>query len=182
MTTRGSVELSINTFVVVLISLVILVSGIAILYKFIAGAEELKTDLDTRTEEELERLLVDEGKPVALPLHSATIERGSNHVFGLGIRNIGDSGNQFTITIEPGKYLNEQNEDSILTDPQRKEIKKWLLFNQNPIDIKEGEHHKEGILVHVPEDTPRGTYTFSVIVKAKSTQYGNSQRIYVQTD
>src|SRR3989338_1661935 len=84
---KGAIELSVNTLVVVIISLVILAGGITLLYKFIAGAEEIKADLDARTTEELERLLVQQGKKVALPLHVADVERGKTHVFGLGILN-----------------------------------------------------------------------------------------------
>jgi hypothetical protein len=79
-----------NMLVVIILSLVILVGGVAFLYKLIAGAEQIKTDLDYRTQAELERLLVEQGQQVALPFRQATVNRGDHHVFGLGILNIGE--------------------------------------------------------------------------------------------
>src|SRR3989344_8163548 len=98
--TKGAIELSMNMLVMIIISIVILTGGMVLLYKFIGGAEDIKSQLDTRTDSELERLLVDQGKQVALPLHTATVTRGESHVFGIGILNIGSVGNEFLLRVE----------------------------------------------------------------------------------
>ncbi|MBS3116343.1 hypothetical protein J4421_01980 [Candidatus Woesearchaeota archaeon] len=176
---KGAIDLSINTIVIVIISFVILSSGIALLYKFITQAEEIKGDLDSRTEAELERLLVDQGQKVALPLHTQVIPRGESHTFGLGILNIGDVGNQFQINVELSKVLQEGN-IAALTDTEKPVlVSQWFLYNSEVLIIPEAEHHKEAIFVQVPDDVPNGQYIFNVRVFASGIQYGSTQRLYV---
>jgi hypothetical protein len=173
MNRKAAIGLSINTLVVVIISLVVLGGGITLLYKFIGGAEEIKGELDQKTKTELERLLVDQGKPVALPLHVAYVNRGEQHVFGIGILNIGGVGDDFNIEVELSKVLDEtETEISVSTGS-------WLLYNTKSIKILEGEHVSESILVNVPKTAPNGQYIFSVRINSESKQYGNTQKFYV---
>jgi len=175
MNKKAAIGLSINTLVVVIISLVILGGGITLLYKFIGGAEDIKAGLDTRTSQELERLLLDQGKQVALPLHVATVERGDSHVYGIGILNIGPE-SSFRIDVELSKVI-DLNENDI-TD-RVNSVEDWLLYDVVPISIKENQHRKEGILVNVPNEALVGQYIFSVRVFEGDIQYGNTQKFVV---
>ena len=183
---KGAIELSVNTLVIVIISIVILTSGITLLYKFIHQSEELIIDLDAKTDAELERLLVDQGKQVALPLHTAEVPRGQTHLFGLGILNVGgqldakDIGEEFTIQTEFVKLVDIQNND--ITDKiiTKEEINQWLFYNSEPQTIKENEHTKTSILVNVPTSALTGQYIFNAKVILKDDhQYGNTQKFYV---
>ncbi len=159
---RAALGLSINLLVTVIISLVILIGGIAFLYQLIGGAEEIKTELDVRTQAELERLLIDQGKKVALPYHAATIPRGETHVFGLGILNIDESkfGDEFRLEISLSKALDETKKEY----PSPPSTDSWLFYNPGPFTIKENQHRSEPLLVKVPKDAPQGTYIFNVQV------------------
>ncbi len=170
---RGAIELGINTLVVVIISIVILGGGITLLYKFISGAEDIQRQLDSRTEEEITRLLVDQGKQIALPRHIAEIARGEAHTFGLGILNIYEDTSQFTIKVTLDKALDEPGQDLLLSEREQHQITKtWLLYNQEPISISQGQQHQEGIFVGVPKDAHKGTYIFTVEVWQGEEQYG----------
>ncbi len=176
---KGAIELSVNMLVVIIISLVILGGGIAFLYKLIAGAEDIRKDLDRRTEEELRRLLVEEGKTVALPFRQATIEREESHVFGLGILNIGGSGEQFQIQVQLAKVIDRQGED-ITSEVSTEEAESWALYIKEPLLIKENEHHSEGISFSIPRTALIGQYLFEVRVVAETgEQYGNTQNIII---
>jgi hypothetical protein len=175
---KGAIGLSINTLVVIIISLVVLAGGITLLYKFIGGATDIKTQLDSRTNAELERLLVDQGKLVALPLHVATIQRGESHIFGIGILNIGEVGNQFFVKVDPVKVISEQEED-ITGQVNLNNVYTWLLFDDSELTIKEGQHSKEIISVDVPDDAVVGQYVFNAKVFANNDQYGTTQKFYV---
>lgn len=174
MNKKAAIGLSINTLVVIIISLVVLGGGITLLYKFIGGAEDIKSELDEKTKTELERLLIDQGKPVALPLHVAYVNRGEQHVFGIGILNIGGVGDQFNIEVELSKALDQTETEMSVSGTET-----WLLFNQDSMQILEGEHISEGILVNVPKTTLTGQYIFSVRVYSNGNQYGNTQKFYV---
>ena len=171
---NGAIELSVNLLVVIIISLVVLAGGIVLLYKFIGGAESIQTTLDARTEEELQQLLVQQGKRVVLPFHEATIPRGEQHVFGLGIMNIGVTEN-FLIMVNPAKYLPIQGEPQ-----ENPDIRSWILFNEESFSLGEQQQHAEGISISVPSGAVSGTYLFDVEVKKQNGErYGNIQKIIV---
>lgn len=185
---KGVLGLSIETLVVIIISLVVLAGGISLLYKFIGGAQEIKADLDERTKAEIERIILDEGKPVVLPFHTATVFRGENHVFGIGILNIGlkdendpnvPINKQFTLQVTPKNYIDANGQATNL-DPNGRE-KQWLLYNDQVMTIQVNEHRTESILVSVPTAVATGQYIFDAVVidVLNNQQYGNVQKFYV---
>lgn len=177
MSKKGAIELSMNMLVVVIISLVILAAGIAFLYKLMANAGDIQNDLDSQTKAELERLLVEEGKQVALPSRKAAIERGEGHVFGVGILNIGEE-QEFRINVALSSAAKAQDGGPELT---AEEVQDWLLYNPEPFTLAENEHRSEGILVEVPPTALRGQYIFSVEVLAQGGErYGNVQTVVVE--
>ena len=134
--------------------------------------------MDSRTNSELERLLVDQGKTVALPLHVATVNRGESHIFGIGILNIGETGDNFFVKVDPVKVISEQEED-ITTSAILNNVYNWLLFDDSELTIKEGQHSKEIISVDVPDDAVVGQYVFNAKVYSGEVQYGSIQKFYV---
>ena len=178
---RGAIGLSINTLVIVIISMVILGGGITMMYKFISGAEDTKNQLDAKTDAELERLLVDQGKPVALPLHVATVEAGETHVFGLGILNIKQTTDDFNIEVTIAKIVDKEQNNLIDADASLLETaNSYLLYNTESVTIKQNGHHKESILVDLPEDAKKGQYIYKARVKDKDSKlHGNPQTFYV---
>ncbi len=135
--------------------------------------------MDARTTAELERLLVEQGQTVALPLSSETIPPGKSHVFGMGILNIdATGGTEFSIKIELNKFADERNDVS-QTEGIKEAAEKWLLFNQETLTIQENEQQAEPLLVKVPANAAKGTYIFSVKVLREpdnsNFQYGNTQ-------
>lgn len=182
---RGSIELSINTLVVVMISLVILGLGITLLYQFIGGAAEIQGHLDQRTEDELEHLLTDQGKRVALPLHTANVPPGESHTFGIGILNIGEEKQEYYLIILGVNYITE-NGDIKQVPPEV--IDEWILYNNEALNVEPADNRKEPILVAVPENAPRGQYIFKAKVCTTrperqdctgDDQYGNTQQFTV---
>jgi len=173
---KGAIGLSVNLLVTVLISLVILSGGIVLLYKFIGGAEDIKNTLDTRTEQELERLLIDEGKKIAFPKRTATIFRGETHLFGLGILNLMNNHQDFSITIEFSKAFDETEKEILIN---KNEVESWILYNKGKLIIEENQHHTEPILAKVPKNAKKGTYLFNLKVwqTLYVDQYDNTKKL-----
>ncbi len=168
-----------NVLVIIIISLVILAGGITLIYKFIGGAEELKGQLDSRTQQELERLLVDQGQQVALPLHVATIFRGESHVFGIGVLNTGGVGEDFYLEVQSLKVVDLEEHD-ISTPQLLAQTQSWVLYNSDALLIEENQHSREAILVDVPRTAPEGQYLYLARVRtASGAQYGNAQSFIV---
>ena len=98
-TKKGDISLSMNFLVIIIISFVLLGMGITLLYNLLGKANSEKAQLDARTEQEISRLLIDEGKTVALPLNTIDLYPGESHVFGLGILNIDTGNDQYKVEI-----------------------------------------------------------------------------------
>lgn len=186
MNKKAAIGLAINTIVVVVIAMVILASGIVLMRNMIGGAEDIKTQLDQQTETELERLLIDEGKKVALPLHTTILFAGESHVFGLGILNIGET-DKFFITVTISKIL-DRNEDDV-TSERSDYAESWLLYDSEETTIAENEHLSLPILVDVPNDAKKGTYIYNVEVFDMNFEspdpvlkYDNTKKFYVTVE
>ncbi|MAG73843.1 hypothetical protein CL620_05990 [archaeon] len=165
---KGAIGLSVNTLVIIIIGMVMLVGGIALLYKFIGGSEDIKDSLDQRTASELERLLVDQGKQVALPLNRKTVTRGETVVFGIGTLNVNTEEKNFRIEVK-----HSGGDES---------IEEWLLYNQESFNLKQNEHHKETILVKPDANVEADTYIFNAKVidlNEPGKTYGTVQKMYV---
>lgn len=184
MSKKGAIGLSVELLVIIILGLAILGAGIAFLYQLLGGASDLKYELDTRTQQELERLLVDQGKQVALPRHTATILPGESHVFGLGILNTGGVGELFTISVQLSKALEENeavayDDSDVPNEALRTAAESWLLYNTEELHLAEHEHRTEGIFVDIPNDAPKGTYIYDVEVSAGGQPYGNKLKFTV---
>ena len=160
------------------------------MYQFIKGAEGTKAVLDSKTNAELERLLVDQGQMVALPLQRVELNGGESHLFGIGILNIGGVGSLFKITAELSQATDEFEKDMELGDAEKQQItQRWLLYDTSELLLEENENRKESISVTVPKDALKGEYIFNVKVwytspapagGVQDSQYGNTQKFYVK--
>ena len=122
--------------------------------------------------------LIGQGKKIALPLDIADISRGESHVFGIGILNINSEPKQFSISIELGPVVDENN--MVINPPDAGAIvQKWILYNNEPMEIQQSQHRKESILVSVPPNSVKGTYVFNLVVNADEQFYGRT-KFYVK--
>jgi hypothetical protein len=184
---RGAVGLSINTLVVVIISIVVLGLGVSMLYRFLGDAGDIQDTLDSRTENEIERLLTNQGKMVAVPFHIKQVERGDSVVYGVGILNPGgeDSSENYYVTVEPRDFVNSEGDLAEMN----LDVSSWLLYNTDPIKVEEGDFVKELLSVGVPKDAATGEYIFNLKVCTtanclsldgeSSTRHGNPQKFTV---
>jgi len=179
---KGALELPVNMLVIVIISIVILASGITLMYKFVGGAEDFKKDIDAKTNAELERLLVDQGQKVALPLNTAIVERGGNHVFGIGILNILESSTPFRIQVELSKVADTQEQD-ITVSVDKAAVEGWLLYDFDLFSLEQNENHKQAISVSVDDTALPAQYIFNAKVFLENgEQYGNTQKFVVMVE
>ena len=180
---KASINLAMSTIVMVIIGVVILTAGILLMRTFISGAEDIKEQLDTRTEAELERLMVDQGKKVAFPKNKVTLGGGESHIFGLGILNIDGNtyGDKFRIEIGLSKYVDEKgNLDDVSADS-------YLLYDDSDLTIKENQHKSEIIHVEVPKDAKKGSYIYNVYVYYTNNndveeKYDSVKKMYINVE
>ena len=181
MNKKGAIGLSMNILVVVILSIVILVGSIGLLYKFVGDTVDIKDSLDRKTQLELERLLTLEGKQVIVPFQKSSGQRGDQHIFGLGILNVGEE-SVFSVVVEAPQLssdpsFKDQNGVQLLSDS--------TLYDETEFNLKQNENVKRLISVTIPVNYPAGTYSFSVKVyvgENGKTSYGPTQHLYVEVE
>ena len=168
---KGDISLSMNFLVIIIISIVVLGMGLTLLYKLFSTAEEQKAHLDAKTEDELRRLLIDQGKQLALPFNTISLHGKESYTFGLGILNIYTDNQEFNIIVT----LSASDPEGITIDTL-----KWLLYLKDTFTIPPGGHKTIPILVEVPGDAPKGKYIFDVEVRrGNEERYANKQKFIV---
>ena len=173
MKNKKAMTLSINSLVVIILSLVILSLGIVLMRTFFTSTAELKAKIDSQTETKISSLLA-EGEPLAIPVNRKTIPTNQHSTFGLGILNILQEPGQNTFTVDiifSGAY----NKMNVQIDA---DAQSWLLWDQEPMTLQSNEQVIIPILIAVPGAEP-GIYIFTVDVIVDGKPYGK-QKIYVE--
>lgn len=177
--TRGAIELSINMLVIVIISLVVMGAGITLIYKFLGGSEDIKKALEGKTKSELERLLIGEGKQVAVAFQKAIIERGDSHIFGLGVLNIHPQSIEFTIVVDSPLFVSAEQPGGGV--PAEELLSEYIIYDPTPFILEKNQHVKKAISVEIPPQYPEGIYIITVrIIQNDGMQYGAAQKLYVE--
>ena len=164
--------------ITIILSITLLVAGIALIKKFYTTTIETQHELDERTQQRLAELL-NEGQQVAIPFGQQTIERGNAYVFGLGILNIGENA-AFVVKATVSTIFDESNKEVpnavALVNPAS-----WLRYDDTPQMIAKNEQRIVNILAEVPVDAPAGLYNFNVEVVNTATgqRYDKIQKIRI---
>ena len=179
MNKKGAVGLPLTLLVTIIVSLVILAGGIKLLVNFIELGEKTKIELDQKIENQIQNLLLVQGKKVALPGNTANIIRGESGIFGLGILNIDETqlGNKFSFNIILSDAFDESEKS--FDEEIKLATKNWLLYHPGPHHIEENSHHSEPISIIVPKEAKKGTYIFDVQAFAGSNTYDHIKKITV---
>ena len=156
MINKKGFELPANFFVVIILSLVTIGMGIYLVNLFFGEAENIRKNLDTQTEKEIQRLLF-EGKRVVIPINSKTIKKGKSDVFGLGVLNNKVNSNKFTIRLENNKLI-------LLDKTTRTTFTKLEYIDTLAREIKSNEQLALPLVVRVPRGAALGTYIINVYV------------------
>lgn len=161
-------ELSASFIVTLILVIVIFIGSIYFVQKFFFKAEEMKTEIERSTQEQIESLL-QAGSLVAIPINTKEIKAGGSGVFGLGVRNIGDT-KGFRVVVSFNKAINELGE--VLFDESYADYinDKWLLYDSSEFFLDSNKLKTIPIAVSPDyrvgesEDTVSGTYLFNVCV------------------
>ncbi|MFH1399097.1 MAG: hypothetical protein ABIG95_03220 [Candidatus Woesearchaeota archaeon] len=167
---RAAVELSANFLVVIIIAIVVLSMGIMLARNMFGKVVSIDTKLEYEAEKQVWEM-GDTGESVVVPISSKLVKRGEIVVFGVGVRNILDTNQEFNVTVEP-KTVGGCSSDA-----------DWLIsIPRNPRNVTANVQKPEvftlGILI--PKNAPVCKYVFNVGVQNGSQDdYGSIHKIYV---
>ncbi len=107
---RG-LELSVTVLVLLIISIVMFILALTLLKKFFFEAESIRLELDKDVERRIEKILTQGTDVLAAPFTKATLARGVDKVFGIGVRNVLGAQQRFcTYTFFDSAYLPDERE------------------------------------------------------------------------
>ena len=166
---KKAIELSINFIVMLILAVAMFSGGLVFLKKFFSKTGEMKDNLDSQTEQQIEKLL-DSGSPVVIPVHTKSIYRSKSDTFGIGV--LSDEAIKYVVEFEAmSAYDKEKN-------PISGDAISWLSFADDTSGkikktIAKGKKEKFLVLVDVPSNAVKGTYPFKVTVYKESTKDEN---------
>src|ERR1041385_3274210 len=99
MMNRKGIELSINFFVMFIITIIVFSLSIGFLFKFFRGATDLQTHVDQQIQDQILASLRSGNQLVANPFASQQVYLGKKATFGIGVRNL-DTKKQFSIAVQ----------------------------------------------------------------------------------
>ena len=85
--TRG-LELSVTVIVLLVISVIMFILAFALLKQFFFEADSIRAELDKDVGRRIEKILGQGTDVIAVPFTKTTLTRGSDKVFGIGVRNV----------------------------------------------------------------------------------------------
>jgi len=172
MLNKKAIELSINFLVIIILSLAMLGLGIQMMRSFFTQSVQMHQELSEREAAMIESML-DRGEKVAISINSKIITRGDVDTFGLGILNVLDSTEKFTIAYTV--VANDIN-NIVIPDPGQK-IK--IILENSEIDLKPNDREKINIFAKVDKEAEKGNYVYTVVVSRGSEVYGRARFIVV---
>jgi len=175
MKNKKAITLSINSLVVIILSLVILSLGIILMRGFFRSTAEIKASIDTQTEAKIASLLA-EGEPLAVPVNRKTVPTKQHTTFGLGILNIFQDSPQTVFNIDV-RFTNAFNKMNVKIEGV--DAGKWILYDEEPLTLEANEQKIIPILISVSADAVPGTYIFTIEATAAGQPYG-IHKLYVE--
>lgn len=137
---KKALELSLTVIVLIILTIIIFIGGIALTWQLFTGAEEIKMGIEKSTKDQIEALLREGNELVTIPINKQTLTLGKEAVFGLGIRNILEQ-EQYHVRMDfEGLYDKKGKTSTAQYDPDHIETL-WLgSFQQQSLTIKTNQH------------------------------------------
>jgi hypothetical protein len=178
---KGAIELTANFLVVIIISAVIVVGGLAMFFKLKASAETYVKDIDSQTEERIKSMMLNNNGRVAVYPNDLTIAIGDGHAVGLGITNSFTDPKDFKIVVKV-KYYAPGAENSVSIS----ETDYYSMLQPSTINILQGDQIVKSIVLKIPKvgSEGKGQYVYTLKVQyveaGVDTDYDTVQ-VYVNT-
>lgn len=184
---RRGLELSLNFLVILILSLVVFLGGLALVNMMMGFANQQASGLDDESKRKIESIL-NEGEQVAIPFYKKEVRMGKYVNYGVGIYNVLGEEKVFWVTVKCSEVI-AQNGTRMPTSEYNPAYidDNWHTFgNATPYRIENNEQKIATISVRpTSEDgiggSKPGTYIFDVNVTAGNGYYdGNVHKLIMK--
>ncbi|MBI4451682.1 hypothetical protein HY642_06930 [Candidatus Woesearchaeota archaeon] len=174
---RKGLEIAMSFIVMLIITIVVFGGSIYFIKKLFTQTEEARAQLDEETQQQINALIA-EGEPLVIPIVAKTVKAGTGATYGLGIKNVLNAQKLFYVRVGYSASFQQDTEKKVadvVTTVSDTEIgdyinTHWLLYNHDPISLKNNEQKQTPIKIqsqHNIADGVRivpGLYIFNVCV------------------
>lgn len=169
---KKGIELSINFLVVIILSIVMLGMGVMLIRNFYDSSMQTVKTISEKEEIQINSML-NRGEKVAMPINIKTIPRGELNVFGLGIFNVLERGEDFELEIVNQVGVDSNNEEIEEFEDTGKDKHVKVIMETEEFYLEPNEHRIVNMFIQVGKRAEKGTYTFTARVRYRGNQqYG----------
>jgi len=180
MASKGSVELSINFLVIIILSMALLGFGLSYLYQILRGTEKLSGMTLEDIDKQIADLKCDNTLRICLEKSIVELEPKDFQIVTIRVLNI-DQGDIFRIHVIPGIYVAPDNSVFYPNNPGYFNPIS-VLPNLTDATIKTNEAETFGIGFGY-DKAPKGTYVFNIYINkvrgAIEEPYDVTQKLYI---
>jgi hypothetical protein len=159
MNRKGAIELSVNFIVVIVISSIILVAGLALFFNLKDKVTEYKDTIDGQTEDRLKSMMLNNNGRVAVYPAELKLSRNDAKMVGLGVQNIFTDERTFEISLSIKHYALDGTSLTV-SNPND-----YYTISPGNLNIPSGSQVVKGVLIKIPSDAEKGQYAYSIQVK-----------------
>ncbi len=154
---KGSIELSMQTIVIVVIAVILLSGGIAWVSKLFKGLDDITKDMNKVIGDQINKIFdMDAEAELAIYAPAYEIKQGIGSQFGIGIRNIDSETHAYNVEI---KFVSSANAKHTAAN-----VHKWLLYDTEEIQLSSGKMEKKLVAINIPKSAPLGMVMLKVVL------------------
>ena len=155
---KGSLEISIQAIVIVVLALTLLGLGLTFIRKQFQGLGEVQGEISQQIRDKIREDLISGEKKVAFPQTEVEIEKGSSKVIAVGVKNKKDTVLNFKMRFTP--ISGPDGNPFSIESPQ------WFQYTQGTVTrLGASDDIIKPIRMSIPRGIPAGSYflTFEII-------------------
>jgi len=171
---KGQLELSANFIVVIIISIVILVGGLALFYNILGWGNTIKANVDKQTQDNIKSMMLSNNYRVAVFPQDGTIYNGKSLQIGIGVTNIYDVKKVFDLSFKVKRYTKAVPDGESVVPPEdiSSYVDLYADASENQMSIGPSQQAVKGLLLKMPKNAVKGQYKY--IINVTTTDISNS--------
>ena len=153
---KQAVELSINFFVIIMISLVVFAIGLVFLRKIIFNTEPLIFNINQEIDKKLRNMLMGNQRVAVYP-SMIELHRGKKQIIGVGILNTDALKTQFILNVRCKSFVHL---DGVEVACPANALN--IVYDSSNFEVKNNKKVTMGVAVQVERGAEKGTYLLEV--------------------
>lgn len=163
---KASLELSIRTIVIVILSMTLLGLGLGFIRNTFGDIRGISEDVTEQVRQQIIDDLIINDKKLSFTKTEVNIDKGSSEILTVGIRNKEDETLSYKMVFNPQSAPDEAIEDDILI---------WFQYNKDMQQLQPSESDVKNIRLSIPKNAKTGSYflTFNIVKFIGFKKYEN---------